>query len=231
LVVRGRSTDPGQQSSSPSPTVTDNGVTALTANEILARSEAAALAKSSVHLVVSATDATGPQNLDLNVTKTSGASGTISSGSFTMSFVATQTTIWMKGDAAFWTKAGASPAAIAAIGNKWVQSPSTSSTAASAAAFTNYDQIIAKLMKAQGTVTKGETTDLNGRKAIILIDSVANGKMWIATTGDPLPMQTQSSASATATPSTAVFTEWGSATVASTPSASETIDINSIPTG
>ncbi|MEI6623742.1 MAG: hypothetical protein WCP28_17760, partial [Actinomycetes bacterium] len=232
LVMRGKSTtDPSsQQSSSPSPTVTDNGVSALTAQEILTRSEAAALAQSSVHIVAEGTNTTGPITMDVILTKSAGASGSMTSDGATFSFVERDSTIWMKGDAAFWTKAGAKPAAIAAIGTKWVKMPSTNPAGSSAAALGNYTDMVHSFYKTKGAVTKGETADLNGQKTIVIIDPEDNGKLWVAATGEPLPLQTQRLAT-TANPTTAngTFSQWGTATVATAPADTETVDVATLP--
>lgn len=211
-------------SSSPSsaPSPTDNGVSALSAQDILAKATDAATAQSSVQVVANGGSGKDAITFDISMSKTSGASGSMTNGGQTVQFFATEANTWLKASRSFWTDQ-ASPAAAELVGDKWVKVPNSNADFATFAGFGNYSTGIAEMLKPGGAVTKGELTTLNGQKAIILVSS--KGQLWIATTGDPLPIQLQSTGSDSGT---VTFSKWGSATVGSAPAAADTIDINKL---
>lgn len=231
IVVLLRSGQPtANPSATSSPSASDNGVAALPATEILAKAQAAASAESSVHLSADGTASGKSVKLDLSVVKASGASGTFAIGTDTLQFFATESTIWIKADNSYWIT-NANPAAAAAIGTKWLKMPATNTSFAFIGTFANYAEAVDLAPEPPGTtVTKGEPADLNGQPTIILINSTNNDKMWIATTGKPLPQQTQKVATAASTDTLlGTYSQWGSATLTSAPIESDTIDIATLP--
>lgn len=213
-----------------SPSASDNGVAALPASEILAKAQAAALAESSVHLSIEGTTSAKPLKLNVSIVKTSGAVGTFAIGTDTFQFYATESNIWVKADNSYWVT-NANPAAAAAIGTKWLKMPATNEGFAFLANFANYAKAVDLAPEPPGsTVTKGESADLNGQQTIILINSTNSDKLWIATTGKPLPQQTQKLATATSADSMlGSYSQWGSATLTSVPAESDSVDISTLP--
>lgn len=212
----------GSSSPSSSPSPTDNGIAALTAQEILTKATDAAKAQASVQIMANGGSGTSAGKFDVQMSKSAGASGTISSGSQTVQFFATEANTWLKADKTFWTEQ-ANAAAAELVGDKWVKVPNSNPAFATFANFGNYTNGVSDMLKPGTAVTKGELTTLNGQKAVILVSS--KGQLWIATTGDPLPIQLQSKG---AEGGTVTFSQWGSANVGSAPSATDTIDFEKL---
>lgn len=207
---------------SPSPSPTDNGVSAMTAQEIVDKTEVAAIAQGSVQIV--ADQGTGDEGykISVNMSKTNGASGTISQGKDQVEFYATEANVWIKASKEFWTK-NSGAAAAEAIGTKWVKAPTSDPNFAQFSSFGNYTKGLNELIKPEGTATKGQQTEIDGQKAIILVSP--KGEMAVATTGDPLPIQIKQTGSGTGV---VKFSSWGSASVGSAPPDSDTIDVSKL---
>ena len=212
----------GSSSPSSSPSPTDNGVSASTAEQILVKATDAAKAQSSVQIMANGGSGTSAGKFDVNMSKTAGASGSVTSDGQTVQFFATEANTWLKADKAYWTKQ-VNPAAAELVGDKWVKVPNSNPAFAGLANFANYSNAVTEMLKPGSAVTKGELTTVNGQKAIILVSS--KGQLWVATTGDPLPLQLQSTG---AEGGTVMFFHWGSANVGSAPSAADTIDFQKL---
>lgn len=213
-----------QGSSGPtsSPSASDNGVSALTAQEILTKATDAAKAQSSVQIVTAQGTATNQTTISVNINKTAGGSGSMTSEGQTVQFYATEANTWIKATKEFWTK-NANAAAAELIGTKWVKVPNTNPAFATFSGFGNYSAAMGELLSPEGTITKGELTTVNGQPAIALVG--AKGRLLVATTGQPLPLQIQSNAT---DGGTVTFSQWGSANVGSAPAADDTIDFEKL---
>lgn len=213
---------------SPSPSKTDNGVAALSAQEILNKSDAAVKNQSSVHMKAEGTQNGEPLAFDFSVTKTSGGSGSLTMGKAGQAeFVVNETSIWLKASKEFWTS-NFNAATAELIGNRWLKVPASNESYAYLKTFGSYDSTMSDFMKPKGEISKGAPVDLNGQPAVILKSS--EGEMWIATTGEPLPLQQKgTSASPGADSHVITASEWGTATVATPPPENDTIDVSKLP--
>lgn len=192
--------------------------------EILAKAATAAKAQPSVRMAIDQGTASGSAKTDASVSKSNGASGTVSANGETVQFYATKANVWVKAAKEFWTK-NASPAAAEMIGNKWVKAPVSNKQFAAFAAFGDYTVLFDEVMEPTGAVSKGELTEVNGQKAIILVSD--SGQLWIATTGDPLPLQMKGKPTEAGS-GTVTFSQWGSAKVGSAPPDSDSIDLDKL---
>lgn len=212
----------GSSSPSSSPSPSDNGVSALTAQEILTKATDAAKAQSSVQIIADGGSGSDAVKFDIQMSKAAGSSGSMTKSSQTIQFFATEANTWLKADKAFWTEQ-ANTAAAELVGDKWVKVPNANPAFATFAGFGNYSNGVTEMLKPGSAVTKGELTTINGQKAVILVSS--KGQLWIATTGDPLPIQLQSTGS---DGGTVTFSQWGSTNVGSAPAAADTIDFSKL---
>ena len=64
---------------------------------------------------------------------------------------------------------------------------SRNQSSASLAQFADFDTAVGQFIKPDGAITKGEQKDITGQPAIALKST--NGSLWVATTGEPLPLQ------------------------------------------
>ena len=193
-----------------------NGIADRSADEILAAAEKAALAQGSVHIVGTVTQGSGDMGLDLQVEKGGKAVGSVTMSGATLQIISTGTTVYAQGDRAFWdAQAGAGAAEL--IGDKWVVS-TAGSDLSDFASFTNFDTFVAQLLKPSGTVTKGEASTVDGTPAIGLKDG-DKGTLWIATTGDPLPLWIDGGAEGSLK-----FSDWGTTVTITEPAAADVLD-------
>jgi hypothetical protein len=200
-----------------------NGVADLTADQILAKTTATAKAQSSVH--VSGKGSSGGQTLgiDLQLAKGKGGYGSITIAGDTLKIVSDGTTVYFKGDKNFWTSQASAQAA-ALIGDRWLKAPVTNESFASLAQFADFDTSVGEFLKPEGTITKGEQKTITGTPAISLLST--NGALWVATTGEPLPLQISD-----AKPGQELtFADWGAAidVTSQIPAEKDTIDLSKL---
>jgi len=217
----GGSSSSGASSSSPS--ASSNGVADLTADQILAKSTAAAKAQSSVH--VSGKGSSGAQSLalDLQLAKGKGGYGTITFGTDKLSIVSDGTTVYFKGDKNFWTNQASAQAATD-IGDRWLKAPVSNQSFASLAQFADFDTAVGQFIKPDGAITKGDQKDISGQPAIALKST--NGSLWVATTGEPLPLQISDGKPG----EELTFADWGKAidVKSQIPAEKDTIDLSKL---
>jgi len=185
LLLAGCGGSSGSAASS-SPSASSNGVADLTADQILAKATTAAKAQTSVH--VSGKGAAGADSvgLDLQLAKGKGGFGSITLSGDTLKIVSDGTTVYFKGDKNFWTNKASAQAATL-IGDRWLKAPVTNESFASLAQFADFDTTVTGILKPDGAITKGTTKDIGGTPAIEL--KSGSGSLWVATTGEPLPLQ------------------------------------------
>jgi hypothetical protein len=182
--------DKVKEAASPEPS--DNGVAALSGDEILAKSKAALAAAKSFRLKGDLpTDDGGKLALDIK-TRESDLGGTIimsggPSGSpqATVEVLRVKGQAFFKADTAFWKSVGgkSGDAAVELFEGKWVRPKSDDRFFASLLKLTDPDT----LLKADGTITKGEMKKIGERDAIELKDGESS--LYVATKGEPHPLR------------------------------------------
>jgi hypothetical protein len=167
----------------------DNGVASKSASEILAAARNAVASARSVHVESEA--AQGPltlkQNLDL---ARNGGHAHISGLGIDFEVIRTGNTLYIKGSPVFYQRLGITPTRVPK--GAWIKTPASSRQFAQLAAFTDLKSEVNRLISSTGPITKGATTTRNGQKTIELKNSgrLYTGALYIATTGDPYPIQT-----------------------------------------
>lgn len=212
----GDSTTTGGATASAGPTA--NGVQDGTAEQILAAAKAAALAQSSVHLRTVASDSA---TFDVTVVKDVGGFGSITSDGTTMELVRTPQTLYMKAPATEW-ESRLNAAAAGVIGTKWVAIGSSDSSYSDLGDVLAYSDMLGDLLTPDTAITKGQTATFDGAPAVGLVSS--DGTMWVATTGQPLPLGIEVGS----TGNKATFSEWGAAVTLPVPAADQVISIEEV---
>jgi hypothetical protein len=167
---------------------TSNGIASKNASEILAAAKAAAQSATSVH--IEAHNAQGLLTLALNLDLTSnGGHAHIIGLGVDFEVIRTGNTLYLKGNPTFYRRLGG--AAAHAPPGAWLKAPVNSGPLAQFAAFTDLPGEVGRLLTSANPVTKGTTTTANGQKAIELKQTgqLYAGKIYIATTGNPYPIQ------------------------------------------
>lgn len=177
-------------SPSPTPTAeaTPNGVDKLKADEILKRTSAAVAEATSVKANVSQQQEGGTSSaLNLSLTQT-GAQGTLASGPSSQEYVATDGTIYLKGDDQFNQQVAGSNAS--KLTGKWVSVPADSQEAGSLANLSSIPKFFSDLLTPASAPTKVDPKEINGVRCVGLKSQ--NGTMWVAMTGEPYPIAIES---------------------------------------
>jgi hypothetical protein len=167
----------------------DNGVASKNASEILAAAKAAAQSATAVHVESLAAQGalTLKQNLDL---ARDGGHAHITGLGVDFEVIRIANTLYLKGNPALYQRLGITPARVPK--GAWIKTPANSRQFAQLGAFTDLKSEVDRLISSTGPITKGATTTTNGQKTIELKNSgkLYTGALYIATTGNPYPIQT-----------------------------------------
>ena len=163
----------------------DNGVKALSAQEILDKATAALNEAGSFHAKGDVTEEGTTISVDLKM-KGKDAAGTVGTPDGAVQLLRIGTDVYFKADTSFWKKFGGAQAdAIAVLfKDKWVKINADSEEFAGFAAMADP----ASLLKPSGTPTKAEEKVINGQATIGVKDG-ENGTVYVATTGKPYPIR------------------------------------------
>jgi outer membrane lipoprotein-sorting protein len=197
-----------------------NGVADKSAEEILAATQAAAKAETSVHMVGTVTQDAGDMTIDMKVEKGGKAVGTIVMAGATLDIISTGTKVYVKGDKAFWDSQ-AGEGAYELIGDKWVASTSDKDLE-SFKDFTDFTTAVSQMLTPSGTLSKTEPSTVDGQAVIGLQDG-EKGTLWVATTGDPLPLKIDGGSEGGVT-----FSDWGATVTITEPAAADVLDPSQI---
>jgi hypothetical protein len=165
-----------------------NGITSKSADQILSTAITAAEAAKSVHVAGAIKNGGQSVGLDLSIVQGKGASGTISEGSASFKLVDIGGSFYMQPDPAFLLKFAHTQAAADLFKGKWLKGSSTDASFASFGELTSIKTLMGSLTQAHGTLTKGATSTLGGQ-SVIALKSSKGGTMYVATTGQPYPLQ------------------------------------------
>jgi hypothetical protein len=173
----------------------DNGVADLSADAALGKVKAAVKDVKSVH--IAGTIAQQGQSFDLDVHSARGkGQGTLTINGGEMEVRLVDGTTYVKAEASTFEKLGAPAAQAQIIGGKWLKSGGATSQFAAFGQFLDLDQVFDSLLEPEGDIEKGDETEINGDAAIALIDKAdSGGTLYIATTGDPVPLRISKSGS------------------------------------
>jgi hypothetical protein len=165
-----------------------NGVASKSPDQILAASKAAAESASSVH--VAGTFSTGgmPVSLDVSLAAGRGGHGQLSENGLSFELIVVDNTIYIKGSRAFYEHFAGPTAADLLVG-KWLKAPANNGQLGTLASLTNLSKILGQTLVSSGSVAKGSSTTVNGQPAVELTDTDKNGSLFVATTGQPFPLQ------------------------------------------
>ncbi len=166
----------------------DNGVSAKSPTEILTAAKSAAESASSVHVSGSMVSGGAPITLDLSLAKGKGGKGRISENGLSFELVQLNGTAYISGSPEFY-KHFAGPAAAQLLQGKWLKASATTGSLATLASLTDLQKLIGAALAQHGTLSKGAKTTIAGQPAITINDATQGGSLFVATTGQPYPLQ------------------------------------------
>ncbi|GGN71491.1 hypothetical protein GCM10010112_38900 [Actinoplanes lobatus] len=183
------SSDTGSKGAPAATQATDNGVAALTADEILAKAKEAVKKAGSFQFKGSETADGTTTTIAFRISGDDFA-GSLSMGDgVDVELLSVDGKHYMKPTEGFWAMfAGPEQAKkmAAATGGKWVLVPAKDETANGLFAAANVDE----LLKPTGKLAKGEATKVGDTAVITLTDAGdATSKLFVATTGDAYPVK------------------------------------------
>jgi hypothetical protein len=165
-----------------------NGIESKSPEQILEATKQAASQAASVHIVGSIVNEGKPISLDMELLAGKGGKGTISQEGFTIQIIQTGGAVYINGTAAFYKHVSGSAAA-ALLQGKWLKAPADSGELASLAELTDLSKLIDSALANHGTLTKGDTTTIEGHEAVPLKGTTKGGTLYVAATGKPYPLQ------------------------------------------
>ena len=203
-----------------------NGVASKSPQQILSSAVTAAKGAKSVH--VAGTVKNGGQTIaiDLSITSGHGASGSIAEGNASFKLIEAGGAFYIQPNARFLNEFTHSSAAVQLLRGKWLKGSPSDPSFQSFAQLTSIKSLMGSLTQNHGTLSKGSTTTINGAKAIALHSS-KGGTMYVATTGQPYPLQVSKGSGSTVGKVT--FTDWNKQFSISAPSNS--VDLSKLQSG
>jgi hypothetical protein len=172
-----------------------NGLAAKSPDEVVAAAKSAAAHAASVHIAGSIISESKPISLDMELLSGKGAKGHIAVEGLGIDVVAVERAFYLNGSAAFYRHI-AGPAAAQLLQGKWLKAPTTSGEFASLAALTNMTKLLDSTLASHGSLQRGATTTISGRKAVAVTDTSKGGTLYVAATGTPYPLEIAKSGSA-----------------------------------
>ena len=215
-------------SSSAAPSAAADGISALSATEILNRSQAAFKQADSVRLTGSGSSGSSKFGIDMRYSSDGKAIGTVTNSGQKIELRRIGQTVYLKADQAFWTStAGAEAAKI--LTGKYLKAPLSDARVKQLAGFTDKNSFADQVLTPSSSVTKGGTKTVHGVPAIGLVDKSGTGSatLYIATTGQPVPLQLAPSAGS-AGEGSFDFLDYGKPVDVPVPPAAETIDVTKL---
>jgi hypothetical protein len=182
-----------------------NGVEDKSATDIVQTAKDTAKAANSVH-IAGTINAGGKITLDLSLERGKGGKGKIQTNNMTFEIINTGGKTYFKTNAAALQQLGGGIAAQLLQG-RWIIAPSTLGALSSLTSLTDMTKLFDSLTSSLGTLTKGDTSDVNGQPAVGVTSTRpgGGGTLWVATTGEPFPVELEGSKS---NAGSITFDEW-----------------------
>ncbi|BCJ39881.1 hypothetical protein GCM10010168_27400 [Actinoplanes ianthinogenes] len=183
----------------------DNGIAALSAEEILARAKQALADAKSYHMAGTIVMDDEPMKVDFKISGDDVlGSMTVAGGRIEMLAVGGQK--YLRADESLLAMV-VGESATAKLGAKVLASKWLKPAPGDKSATAMFEGLAGGgILSPSGKLTKGKTTISNGRPVIELIESESDGALYIATTGQPLPLKMGGKGI-----DTVLFTEFGAA--------------------
>jgi hypothetical protein len=229
VVLSGCASKSGTDSPAAAPTsaapskAADNGVAALTADQILDKAKAAVKAAKSYTVKGSQVADGQKTTMDFKVAGKD-ISGTLVLGKAKAQLLAVGGAQYLKANEAFWASAGDAKSAATVtevIGDRWVKVPAGNKDFAGLFTIADSDD----LLQPDGKITKGATAEVDGVPTITLVDGgTEGGKLYVDTVGEPYPVKVDSKDGSLLT-----FTGFGETVPDATkPTAAQVIDFSKL---
>jgi hypothetical protein len=172
-----------------------NGVASETPAEILAASRAAVARAATVHVAGSIVSAGTPISLDMELIAGKGGVGRVALDGYSVRLIAVDKGAYLNGSAGFFRHIlpPASAAAAARLGGRWLKTPARRGNFSWIASLTSLRGLTDAALAAHGRLRRGTPARIDGQPAIALSDPDSAGRLYVASTGNPYPLELQTS--------------------------------------
>lgn len=164
-----------------------NGVASKSPNEIVTAALGAIDAAKSAHISGSVVSANSPITLNLALVSGKGGRGAMSEGGLGFQIIVINKEVYINGSPAFWRHFGGATAAQVFKG-KWLKAPARGQFG-SLAQLSDLHALLGTVLSTHGALTKTGTTTINGQSAVGIRDTTNGGTLYVATTGQPYPIE------------------------------------------
>ncbi len=202
-----------------------NGVESKSPTEIVSAAQKAAEGAKSVRVAGLVSSAGTHLSLDLQIAQGKGAKGRISEGPLSFELIRIGGSVYIKGSASFYEHFAGGEAAKLLQG-RWLQAPATSGEFATLGSLTDMHQLLGTVLGQRGSLAKGGTSTVQGKKVVAVKDTSKGGVLYVATTGKPYPIQISKSGSSGGK---VTFEEWNAPVSIAAPA--NAIDIEKLKSG
>jgi hypothetical protein len=170
-----------------------NGVAELEPDQILAKSKAAAKAASSVHLKGTVKGSSGGTAIDLKYEGDAGTVGTVTLNGQSMQIVVVGEDVFFKAAKDTWTELTGDDRAAELIGGRWVKIPARAPGFEAVTTLASFNRLVDEALSPDSTLTKTDIKTVRGMKVVGLVEEASpdNGTLYVATEGEPYPVQVQ----------------------------------------
>jgi predicted small secreted protein len=198
-----------------------NGEAAKTAAQIVKDAQRASSGATSVHISGKGVSGGTPVEMDIVAGHAHGG-GAISENGLTFQTVLDGKSVYLKADAATWTKV--SNASVAkALAGKWIKTSTDNQGFGALADILDISKFVSQFSRS-GTLTKGKVTSLAGVRVVPVTDHQANGGiLYVAATGTPYIVAVRATGS---TQGTVYFDQYNTAKLPPDPSGA--IDLSAL---
>jgi hypothetical protein len=174
----------------PSPTPSPTGpnrIASLTPTAALAKVSAAAAIQTSVRVAGSVVESGRKLSINVQAGLDSGQ-GVLRIGHGRVSLRLLNGTLYFNGDIKGLTGLGVKPASAKGAAGKWIGGQASTSPLS---AFVSFTDLVSSILRPNGGIVAGHPKTINGVKTISIVNKAkkGGGTLYIATTGEPLPVQ------------------------------------------
>ncbi len=164
-----------------------NGEASKPPDRVLADAEAAATSSSSAHVSGSVKSGRTPITLDLSMTRSRGAKGSMSTNGLKFDLVRIGDTLYIRGSDAFY-KHFAGSAVAQLLHGKWLKAPATQGRFQTLAPLTSLGALFAEIGSHHGKLANDGKTTYRGAQVVAIRDTSDDSKLYVAATGKPYPV-------------------------------------------
>lgn len=167
-----------------------NGVESKPADQIVADAAEALSKVKSFH----AEGSEGNSKLAVDIEVPDKVRIAIQAGATSATIIGVDGSAYIRANEAYWKDQNVGRAA-PQLADKWLKSPSTTAELKDLTKGLDPETLSRCLTKDHGTIAKGEQEQVDGEDAIVVLDKgdrpgTSPGKLYVATTGEPLPLRT-----------------------------------------